>query len=127
MAVGTPGRLCALAESGALPLAAVRLLVLDEADQLWAADGFRADVQWLAAALPRGKQARARAVGPASPLRQHSVVQHRSLCPNQGVRTSSDSMRQSEARRRARGCRGAVAGACLCRLAGHQRRLLVAT
>ncbi len=68
MAVGTPGRLCALAESGALPLAAVRLLVLDEADQLWAADGFRSDVQWLAAALPRGKQARAHArVGGCTP------------------------------------------------------------
>ena len=56
VAVGTPGRLCALVESGALPTRDVRLLVLDEADGLWA-DSFRRDVQWLAGALPRQKQA----------------------------------------------------------------------
>lgn len=60
VAVGTPGRLCALVESGALPTRGVRLLVLDEADGLWA-DSFRRDVQWLAGALPRQKQACPRA------------------------------------------------------------------
>ena len=55
--VGTPGRLCALVESRALPVRHVALLVLDEADNLWAADAFRRDVQWLAGALPQRKQA----------------------------------------------------------------------
>ncbi|KAK9828374.1 hypothetical protein WJX81_000707 [Elliptochloris bilobata] len=56
VAVGTPGRLCALVENRALPVRDVRLLVLDEADNLWAADAFRKDVLRLAGALPKQKQ-----------------------------------------------------------------------
>ena len=57
MAVGTPGRLCALVENRALLVRDVALLVLDEADNLWAADAFQRDVRWLTGALPPRKQA----------------------------------------------------------------------
>jgi superfamily II DNA/RNA helicase len=55
--VGTPGRVCALASSGSLPLRTLRCLVLDEADQLLG-DGFHSDVAWLHGSLPSRKQAR---------------------------------------------------------------------
>lgn len=44
--VGTPGRLCALVESGRLLLSTMQLVVLDEADQLLG-DSFREDIEWL--------------------------------------------------------------------------------
>ena len=55
IAVGTPGRVCALLASGALPARALRLLVLDEADALLG-EGFRGDVAWAHAQLPARKQ-----------------------------------------------------------------------
>ena len=55
LAVGTPGRLCALVQDGLLRLEHVRLLVLDEADTLLAG-GFVADLATLLAALPARKQ-----------------------------------------------------------------------
>lgn len=51
MALGTPGRLCALLEQGLLPTSRLRLLVLDEADKLL--EGSLADdVAWIAALMP---------------------------------------------------------------------------
>eukprot|EP00192_Tetraselmis_astigmatica_P003009 CAMPEP_0117660316 /NCGR_PEP_ID=MMETSP0804-20121206/6904_1 /TAXON_ID=1074897 /ORGANISM="Tetraselmis astigmatica, Strain CCMP880" /LENGTH=586 /DNA_ID=CAMNT_0005467039 /DNA_START=134 /DNA_END=1891 /DNA_ORIENTATION=+ len=51
IAVGTPGRLCALMESKRMPLDTVRMLVLDEADQLLG-DSFKEDITWLKGQLP---------------------------------------------------------------------------
>eukprot|EP00958_Prasinococcus_capsulatus_P002231 scaffold201_cov405-Prasinococcus_capsulatus_cf.AAC.55 len=55
VAVGTPGRVRALLESGALPAAHVELLVLDEADRLLQAP-FTEDVEAIIAALPAKRQ-----------------------------------------------------------------------
>ncbi len=52
---GTPGRLRALIEMGALRLEGVRQLVLDEVDQLLA-EGFRAQVEYFLAVLPTRRQ-----------------------------------------------------------------------
>ena len=43
--MGTPGRLCALLEMGSLPPSSLRLLVLDEADQLLT-ESFNDDIRW---------------------------------------------------------------------------------
>ncbi|MEW5310630.1 MAG: hypothetical protein WDW38_002409 [Sanguina aurantia] len=55
IAVGTPGRVCALVTSGALTVDSLTLLVLDEADALLS-DSFYPDVTWLYDQLPRRKQ-----------------------------------------------------------------------
>jgi superfamily II DNA/RNA helicase len=55
VAVGTPGRLLALAEKGSLPCDRIALLVLDEADALLS-DGFYGDVTAIYDLLPRRKQ-----------------------------------------------------------------------
>ena len=52
---GTPGRLRALIEMGALRLEGVRQLVLDEVDQLLA-EGFRSQVEYFLAVLPTRRQ-----------------------------------------------------------------------
>lgn len=56
IAVGTPGRVCALVTSGALTLDSLSMFVLDEADALLS-DSFYSDVTWLYDQLPRKKQA----------------------------------------------------------------------
>ena len=55
--MGTPGRVCALLESGALPPDRISMLVLDEADSLLS-DSFAEDVEWVHGVLPRRKQVR---------------------------------------------------------------------
>ena len=57
VAVGTPGRVCALLESGALPPDRISMLVLDEADSLLS-NSFAGDVEWVHGVLPRRKQVR---------------------------------------------------------------------
>jgi superfamily II DNA/RNA helicase len=57
VAVGTPGRLVALAQAGTLSCESVTQLVLDEADALLG-EGFYGDVTWLYDQLPRRKQVR---------------------------------------------------------------------
>lgn len=57
VAVGTPGRVCALLESGALPPDRIATLVLDEADSLLS-DSFAEDVEWVHSVLPHRKQVR---------------------------------------------------------------------
>lgn len=58
IAVGTPGRVCALLSNGALPTRALRTLVLDEADSLLG-EGFYSDIAWAHDQLPAKKQVRA--------------------------------------------------------------------
>jgi superfamily II DNA/RNA helicase len=58
VAVGTPGRLCALIGDGNLPVDRVKLLVLDEADRLMA-HPFDDDVEWILGVLPAKKQVEA--------------------------------------------------------------------
>lgn len=53
--VGTPGRLCDHLRQGALVVAGVAAVVVDEADQILAAD-FRDDLETLMGALPEGRQ-----------------------------------------------------------------------
>lgn len=53
--VGTPGRICALLEHGALQPSNFHMLVLDEADSLMA-ESFADDVQWIYEVLPPTKQ-----------------------------------------------------------------------
>jgi hypothetical protein len=72
IAVGTPGRVCALLASGALVTRALRLLVLDEADQLMG-EGFYPDVTWAHDQLPAKKQAR-RAAGHGACLQEPPLV-----------------------------------------------------
>lgn len=55
IAVGTPGRVCALVTSGALTVDSLTMFVLDEADALLS-DSFYPDVTWLYDQLPRKKQ-----------------------------------------------------------------------
>ena len=55
VAVGTPGRVCALLGSGALPPDRISVLVLDEADSLLS-NSFAEDVEWVHGVLPRRKQ-----------------------------------------------------------------------
>ena len=55
VAVGTPGRVCALLESGALLPERIAVLVLDEADSLLSGS-FAEDVEWVHGVLPRRKQ-----------------------------------------------------------------------
>ena len=57
VAVGTPGRVCALLESGALLPERIAVLVLDEADSLLSGS-FAEDVEWVHGVLPRRKQVR---------------------------------------------------------------------
>jgi ATP-dependent RNA helicase DeaD len=53
--VGTPGRLCDHLRQGALVVSAVLAVVVDEADQMLAAD-FRGDLEALIGSLPAGRQ-----------------------------------------------------------------------
>ncbi len=55
VAVGTPGRILSLLQSGALPTSALRLLVLDEADKLLS-DAFHDAVMAITAFMPKRKQ-----------------------------------------------------------------------
>ena len=55
VAVGTPGRLRQLMESGHIKMEAVRLFVLDEADKLME-DSFKPDLTWIFNKLPKHKQ-----------------------------------------------------------------------
>ena len=55
VAVGTPGRLRALLGARAMPTQQVRMLALDEADQLMSST-FRADVEAIIAELPACRQ-----------------------------------------------------------------------
>ena len=50
--MGTPGRLCALLEMGSLQPSALRLLVLDEADQLLT-ESFNDDIRWVQSHVTR--------------------------------------------------------------------------
>jgi hypothetical protein len=63
--VGTPGRIAALAQNGTLKLEAIKMFVLDEADQLLA-EAFYPDVTWIYDQLPKRKQARPSAGRPGS-------------------------------------------------------------
>jgi ATP-dependent RNA helicase DDX20 len=74
IAVGTPGRVCALLASGALPTKGLRALVLDEADQLLG-EGFYADTAWVHRTLPSKKQVRRQARGCCGGLRAGPPVQ----------------------------------------------------
>ena len=55
VAVGTPGRIRHLIESGNIKMSAVRLFVLDEADKLME-DSFKPDLTWIFNKLPKHKQ-----------------------------------------------------------------------
>lgn len=57
MAVGTPGRVLALLQRGALPVSRIRLLALDEADKLLGGESFAEDVLAILGCLPERKQA----------------------------------------------------------------------
>lgn len=57
VAVGTPGRIVALVQNGSLKLDAIKMFVLDEADQLLS-EAFYPDVTWLYDQLPKRKQVR---------------------------------------------------------------------
>ncbi len=59
MAVGTPGRVCALLQAERLVPGGISLLVLDEADSLLG-DSFYEDVTWIYDQLPKRKQVRLR-------------------------------------------------------------------
>jgi superfamily II DNA/RNA helicase len=69
--VGTPGRLCALLEAGKLPVAAMRLLVLDEADSLLA-ESFIDDIDWLKQRLPSAQLQ----VGHLTPLPNATIARN---------------------------------------------------
>lgn len=56
--VGTPGRVLALLQRGALPVSRLKLLVLDEADKLLGTDSFGTDVEAILGSLPERKQVR---------------------------------------------------------------------
>ena len=56
--VGTPGRICALLDGRGLHAKHMRLLVLDEADQLMT-ESFQEDVLWAHSVLPSHKQVNA--------------------------------------------------------------------
>ncbi|MBL8198427.1 MAG: ATP-dependent RNA helicase DbpA [Chromatiales bacterium] len=55
LVVGTPGRILELLQKGALPLTAVRVLVLDEADRMLDM-GFSEDIHAITAEIPRKRQ-----------------------------------------------------------------------
>ena len=55
LVVGTPGRILELLQKGALPLAAIRVLVLDEADRMLDM-GFSEDINAITAEVPRKRQ-----------------------------------------------------------------------
>lgn len=55
LVVGTPGRILELLQKGALPLAAIRVLVLDEADRMLDM-GFSEDIHTITAQIPRKRQ-----------------------------------------------------------------------
>ena len=55
LVVGTPGRILELLQKGALPLAGLRVLVLDEADRMLDM-GFSEDIQAITAQIPRQRQ-----------------------------------------------------------------------
>ncbi|MCL4790775.1 MAG: ATP-dependent RNA helicase DbpA [Gammaproteobacteria bacterium] len=55
LVVGTPGRILELLQKGALPLAAIRVLVLDEADRMLDM-GFSDDIHAITAQIPRKRQ-----------------------------------------------------------------------
>ena len=55
LVVGTPGRILELLQKGALPLAAIRVLVLDEADRMLDM-GFSDDIKAITAEVPRKRQ-----------------------------------------------------------------------
>ena len=55
IAVGTPGRIKALIECGAMTTESIRLFVLDEADKLFD-DSFNEDINWIYSHLPDNKQ-----------------------------------------------------------------------
>lgn len=52
MAIGTPGRLCNLLERGDLVTPSLKLMVLDDAENLMR-DPFRADVFWIHSLVPQ--------------------------------------------------------------------------
>lgn len=54
--VGTPGRLLHLIQNNVFNTSAIKLLVLDEADQLYCTDSLQKDVQTLVASLQPGSQ-----------------------------------------------------------------------
>jgi ATP-independent RNA helicase DbpA len=55
LVVGTPGRILELLQKGVLPLAAIRVLVLDEADRMLDM-GFSDDIHAITAQIPRKRQ-----------------------------------------------------------------------
>src|SRR5690606_39227013 len=55
LVVGTPGRILELLQKAALPLAGLRVLVLDEADRMLDM-GFSADIEAITAQIPRQRQ-----------------------------------------------------------------------
>ncbi len=55
LVVGTPGRILELLQKGALPLANIRVLVLDEADRMLDM-GFSEDIKAITAEIPRKRQ-----------------------------------------------------------------------
>lgn len=60
IAVGTPGRICALLERGDLVTPKLKLLVLDDAEAL-NVETFRDDIIWLYSKFLEGSQVRQRA------------------------------------------------------------------
>lgn len=74
--VGTPGRLADLISSGALDVSSVRMLVLDEADQLLDA-AFSDEVRWIISAMPSRRQTMAiSATFTEDMLQQLAAVMH---------------------------------------------------
>ncbi len=80
VAVGTPGRLVALAQAGSLSCEGLTMLVLDEADALLG-EGLYGDVTWLYDQLPRRKQVGCKRCHlPGTAELKNSSPPH-SLCP----------------------------------------------
>ena len=75
MAVGTPGRLCSLLQTGALPPRSISTLVLDEADTLLS-EAFYSDVTWVYDQLPKRKQVGGRGRTSTHQCRQAKAIDH---------------------------------------------------
>ncbi|HZC70301.1 MAG TPA: DEAD/DEAH box helicase [Jatrophihabitans sp.] len=91
--VGTPGRLLDLAQQRHLKLTSVRILVLDEADEMLDL-GFLPDIEKLLAMLPEGRQTMlfsATMPGPIVALARQFLIQPTQIRAEHGDETSSTS------------------------------------
>jgi superfamily II DNA/RNA helicase len=89
--VGTPGRLLDLVQQGRLNLHAIRILVLDEADEMLDL-GFLPDIEKLLAMLPEGRQTMlfsATMPGPIVSLARHFLVQPVQIRAEHGTESTS--------------------------------------